>query len=122
MFELNVASRAKTIMGDFFGSKRKIQCLSGDSYASGVCKKSTADMTSTNYADICKSDATNTSTKKGHIKTCLSIIRIQSTDHKKEIGLYTQYASISSKDRYKFGFYGEHTEIFANNFIGLVFI
>ena len=48
-------------------------------------------MTSTTSADIFKADTNNTSTKKVHINTCDGIIRIKSTDHKKEIGLYTQY-------------------------------
>ena len=91
ILELKVDSRAQTSLGACFGAKRKSQCLSSDSDASGVCKISKTDMTATNSVDICKTDETNTSTKKGHIKTCLSIIRIQSTDHKKEIGLYTQY-------------------------------
>ena len=83
----------------FFGAKRKSQCLSGDSDNSGARKKSTKDMTDTNYANLCKANATNTSTKKVHINTCVGIIITQSTDHKEAIGLYTQYASISSKDK-----------------------
>ena len=61
---------------------------------------------------------TNTSIKKGHIKTCVSIIRIQSTKHKKEICLCTQYAPISSKDKCKFEFYGESPQLFENNCTG----
>ena len=76
MLELKVASRAQRILDELFGAKRKSQCLSGDSDASGVCKKSTSDMTATTSADIYKADATNTPTKKIHINTCVSIIRI----------------------------------------------
>ena len=75
-------------------------------------------MNDTNYVDFCKANATNTSTKKVHIKTCVGIIRIQSTYNKKEIGLYNQYASISSKAKYKFGFYGERPQLFENDCTG----
>ena len=119
MLELKVASRGQGILGDFFGAKRKSQCLSSDSDASGLCKISKTDMTATNSVDICKTDETNTSTKKGHIKTCFGIIRINSTDYNKVIGLYTQYDSISSKAKYKFGLYGERHQLFANNCTGI---
>ena len=52
MFELKIASRSQTSLGDFFGAKRKSQCLSGDSDNSGARKKSTKDMTATNYANL----------------------------------------------------------------------
>ena len=96
MFLLKLDSRAQTVLGAFFGAKRKMQCLSGDSDYYGVCKKSTTDMTATTSADLCKANATNTSINKGHIKTSVGIIRIQSTEHKNEIGWYSHYASISS--------------------------
>ena len=77
-------------------------------------------MTATNSADICNAYATNTSTNKGHINNCVGLIRIQSTEHNKAIRLYTQYASISSKAKYKFGFYGERPQLLANNCTGTV--
>ena len=73
-------------------------------------------MTYTKPADLCKDNVSNTSTNKGHINSCVGIIIIQSTEKNKAIGLYTQYASISSKAKYKFGFYGELSQLFANNF------
>ena len=116
ILELKVDSIAQTSLGACFGSKRKSQYLYGDSDASGVFNKSTIDMTATTSADICKANVTNTSTKKVHKKTCFGIIRIHSTEHKKAIVLYTQYASISSKAKYRFLFYGERPQLFANNF------
>ena len=113
-----VSFNSKDKSGDFVCGKRESQSLYGDSDASGVCKKSRTYMNDTNYVDFCKANATNTSTKKVHIKTCVGIIRIQSTYNKKEIGLYNQYASISSKAKYKFGFYGERPQLFANNCTG----
>ena len=75
-------------------------------------------MTDTKPADLCKDNVSNTSTNKGHINSCVGIIIIQSTYHKKEISLYNQYTSVSSKAKYKFGFYGERPQLFANNCTG----
>ena len=44
-------------------------------------------MTVTTSDDLCKADTTNTSTKKGHENTCVDIIIIHNTEHKKAIGL-----------------------------------
>ena len=104
--------------GAFVCANRESQSLSGDSDDSGVCKKSRTYMNATTSADFCKANATNTSTKKVYIKTCVGIIIIQSTYHKKEISLYNQYTSVSSKAKYKFGFYGERPQLFANNCTG----
>ena len=95
-------SRSQEGLWTLFGTKKRSNNNSGSSSASWGGR--------TEY--------NNTSTEEAKVQTCEVIVTWKISEQNKVVVLYTEYAALSSKYKYKLGFYGKPTWLFEKGWVG----